>query len=218
MAGSGDPAPVRGGSRPSSPSRHCTRRCRRARAGRRWNAREMEASRWQVRRGRPEADSPVALACRDCSFGRGEKMTEPDKRMLWLRTLDAAAVPGSADYLESEFASEVLIPGLLVYRGGAVISRCTTLVADPAGLYKYALRLRLPADAAEGLRSEGTRKGYLFPDGPIGELIALYSLSLQARLYLVSTAIPPLGDDGVRLKTEHSCTAGPGTKAIRTTP
>ncbi len=164
-----------------------------------------------MRAGRP------AVAGRAYSLGRRDKMADPDKRMLWLRTLDAASAQGGAEYLEAEFASEVLIPGLMIYREGAVISRCTTLVPDPAGLYKYALRLRLPPTAAEVLRSEGTRKGYLFPDGPIGELIALFSLSLQARLYLVSTTIPPLGDDGVRLKTEYwplRGQTGPGVDSI----
>jgi hypothetical protein len=124
-------------------------------------------------------------------------MADPDKRMLWLRTLDVASVPGGAEYLEAEFASEVLIPGLLIYREGVVISRCITLVADPAGLYKYALRLRLPA--AETLRSEGTRKGYLFRDGPIGELIALFSgvdsivFSPSDRNFTLS--LPPFLDD-----------------------
>ena len=43
-------------------------------------------------------------------------MTEPGKRMLWLRTLDAAAAPGSPEYLEAEFASEVLTPLIFLIR------------------------------------------------------------------------------------------------------
>src|SRR5450432_454941 len=41
----------------------------------------------------------------------------------------------------------------------------------------------------KGRRQEGTSKGYVFPEGIIGELVALLSLCLQARFFVLSTSL-----------------------------
>lgn len=83
--------------------------------------------------------------------------------------------------------------------------RIVTFGPDTTGLYKYILRFRCPQRAVpEGeavppeFLEEGTSKGYVFPDGPIGELVALFSLRLQARFFLLSTTFTQLvGERGL---------------------
>ena len=135
------------------------------------------------------------------------KRLNTDGRMYWMRMIDSAKSDRNAVVLEAEFASEVVIPGLLNYRNGSIVSRFTTVRPDTAGMYKYALRLRIPSSQPEAPWAEGTRKGYVFESGPIGELIALFSLSLQARLYHVATSSMQFAD-GVRLKAEFGAIRG----------
>lgn len=116
-----------------------------------------------------------------------------DKRMLWIRNLDAPVSKPTYN-IEVELGSEVQIGGLLNYGNDAIICGSTTMGPDQSGLYKYVLRLRMPrrvteTDPPSEPLSRGTKKGYLFPDGPVGELVALLSLRLQARLYVLSIGI-----------------------------
>jgi len=129
------------------------------------------------------------------------KKAENDGRMFWMRMLEAAKNDKSAPVLESEFSSEVKIPGLLDYADGALVSSFLTLAPDPSGMHKYALRVRTPASSPEMSWADGAPKGYEFRKGPIGELIALFSLAFEARLYHVATSSASLGS-GIRLKTE----------------
>lgn len=128
---------------------------------------------------------------------------EADNRMLWLREIDALALAPASHSIEAELASEVLVPGLLDYADSAVWLRPVTFGPDQAGLYKYVLRLRcaertVPEGQAvppEFLRI-GTSKGYVFPSGAAGEIVALLSLTVQARFYLLSVTMRhgPNGD------------------------
>ncbi len=122
-------------------------------------------------------------------------------RMFWMRMLDAAKKDKSAPVLEAEFSSEVMIPGVLDHGAGNLVARFVTVAPDPSGMYKHALRLAAPVSLPETSWADGTRKGYVFRKGPIGELIALFSLVLQARLYHVATSSTPV-DGGIKLKAE----------------
>jgi hypothetical protein len=130
-----------------------------------------------------------------------------DKRMLWLRGLDAVSQwPSGAFVLEAEIASEARIFGELSYGDGAVCLRPTTFEPDRRGLFKYVLRVQSADEpSADDRQVRATKEGYAFPDGPIGELVALCSLRLQARLFLLSvTYRGPLGGDVPTFKTEFA--------------
>ena len=134
--------------------------------------------------------------------------------MLWLREIDALGSCERHYIVEAELGSEILIPGLVTYPepGSAQRLRIITFEPDSTGLYKYILRFRCPQrPVPEGeavppeFLQEGTSKGYVFPDGPIGELAALLSLRLQARFFLLSTSLRNGGEhDDVVQKTEHA--------------
>jgi hypothetical protein len=125
---------------------------------------------------------------------------ETDGRMFWMRMLDGPEE--NSNVLEAELSSEVMIPGLLNYRSGSIVAKFSTVRRDPSGMYKYGLRLRTPASVAEKFWTEPKRDGYIFRKGPVGELIALFSLSLQARLYLLWTGVAVMAD-GIPVKNEH---------------
>ena len=129
------------------------------------------------------------------------KKDKSDGRMFWLRMLDAAKKDKNAPVLEAEFSSEVMIPGLLDYGDGKVVACFSTVGPDPYGMYKYGLHLAAPDAVPARSWADGTRKGYVFRKGPIGELIALFSLVLQARLYHVATS-SALHSRSIKLKTE----------------
>jgi len=124
-----------------------------------------------------------------------------DKRMLWIRDLDALRTEGTAATLDAEFGSEVAVAGLLDYADGAI--RCSRVMVevDAAGMYRYFLRLKLPAPQAQA-PSQGTARGYIFPKGAVGELLALFSLFLEARLYLLSISHLASGPDTLPIKQE----------------
>lgn len=106
--------------------------------------------------------------------------------MYWLRTIEAVASCSDTHIFEAELGSEARITGQLEYANGAILLRPLTYAPDGRGLFKYVLRLRLPIGESIGDRLQPTRRGYVFPGGPIGELVALCSLKLRARLFLLS--------------------------------
>ncbi len=136
-------------------------------------------------------------------------MGGPDNRMLWIRNLEGTAPGGRSHVVEAELGAELQIPGLLDYADGAVLCGAATFSPDTTGLYKYCLRLRVPWSAEEGDESKeplarGTRKGYLFREGPVGELVALFSLCLQVRLFVLSTSPRGLSHRDLPIKTEFA--------------
>lgn len=141
-------------------------------------------------------------------------MAVPEKRMLWIRNLEAVASAEATYLVEAELGSELQIPGLLSYADGAVLCGPATFEPDPTGLYKYVLRIQVPQSAEgpnvpeEALR-QGTREGYLFREGPVGELVALFSLRLQARFFVLSTSVRGLTSHDLPLKTEFAPLRGP---------
>ncbi len=129
-------------------------------------------------------------------------MTKSDERMLWIRNLGEGSGSGVFDTIDAEIGSENFINGLLDYDNGAILFGPTTLQPDKTGVYKYLLRLRLPSEP-EPIHS-GTRKGYLFREGPIGELVAFISLYCQSRLYILSTTFGQLTSHSLAIKNEFS--------------
>jgi len=130
-------------------------------------------------------------------------------RMLWIRNLEAVTSAASTYVVEAELGSELQIPGLLSYADGAVLCGPTTVEPDTTGLYKYVLRLRVPRPAHETdfptePLPQGTRRGYLFREGPVGELVALFSLQLQTRFFVLSTSERGLTHHDLPLKTEFA--------------
>jgi hypothetical protein len=127
-------------------------------------------------------------------------MTNSDDRMLWIRNIEGGAVSNGYDSIEVEIGSECRINGVLDYDDGAILLGASTHDASHEGLYKYMMKLKLRSLATEP--RFGKRNGYLFSDGQIGELVALISLFLQARLYILSTTIGHLTSHGLPIKTE----------------
>src|SRR5690348_11541761 len=111
--------------------------------------------------------------------GTAGRSKAPDRRMLWIRDLDAAAAGDRAETWEVELGSEVEVTGQLDYADGAIIMGQLTSRPDPSGLYKLVLRMKLPPserDMETEAARTGTKGGYLFRPGPFGELAALMSL------------------------------------------
>jgi hypothetical protein len=57
-------------------------------------------------------------------------------------------------------------------------------------------------DSPTGAPPKGTLRGYVFRDGPIGELLALFSLFLEARFYLLSISDRASAQDSFPVKRE----------------
>ncbi|MBI5604177.1 MAG: hypothetical protein HY879_12570 [Deltaproteobacteria bacterium] len=129
-------------------------------------------------------------------------MTKSDDRMLWIRNLEGNNALEEFDTVNAEIGSESRITGLLDYDDGAILFGPTTHSPDSTGLFKYILRVRLGSESTS--ITHGKRKGYLFREGQIGELIAIASLCLQARFYVLSTTVGRLTSHGVPIKSEFS--------------
>lgn len=122
--------------------------------------------------------------------------------MLWIRNVDGLRSIAAEETLTAELASEVEISGLLNYENGAILCAQASFVPDARGLHKYDLKVQLPPAPREEL-PEGTAEGYLFREGPVGELAALFSLHLQTRFFILSTAVSELTDHSIPLRTEY---------------
>lgn len=126
----------------------------------------------------------------------------PDNRMLWVRDIEQFVTDPSDEKVVAVLGSEASIHGLLDVGNGALLTAASTHQPDESGLYKYELRLKL-ARFSEGL-GEGTKKGYLFKEGPVGEIAALLSLFLECRFFLLSTTIGELSDHSIPITTEFA--------------
>jgi hypothetical protein len=118
--------------------------------------------------------------------------------MLWIRSMEALSSSSNTNVVEAELGSEARITGMLDYGNGGLLLRPISYQPDGKGLLKYILRMRHPIGLV-GLDPERkpptAPRGYFFRGGPLGELIALISLVLRARIFLLSTT--SRGDDDI---------------------
>jgi hypothetical protein len=127
--------------------------------------------------------------------------------MYWVRILDALAARGAEpSVIEAEVAAETFIPGMLTYAGHGIVFGPMTVTPDASGLYKYLLRVQQPMPgepiAVDTIQKTSSRDGYLVRGAPVTELVALFSLVLPARLFVLSTTMRPLDPQYLPRKTE----------------
>ena len=127
--------------------------------------------------------------------------------MLWIRHLERLGDAPAKYEVTAELASESRITGVLSYADGAVLAGPCTLQPDDHGLLKYQIKLTLPQIEASRYES-GTREGYIYRGGPVGELAVLLSLHLEARIFVLSTTLGELTSHGMPIKTEHRILRG----------
>ncbi len=127
--------------------------------------------------------------------------------MLWVRHLEGLADAPAKYEVTAELASESRIVGVLSYADGAVLAGPCTLQPDDNGLLKYQIKLTVP-QFRESRYEPGSRKGYIYCGGPVGELAVLLSLHLEARIFVLSTTIGELSSQGMPVKTEHRILRG----------
>jgi len=140
-------------------------------------------------------------------------MAKPnDRRMYWIRNAEAVAESSETHIVEAELGSEARVTGELEYGDGSIFLRPLTMGPDSRGLFKYVLRVKMPSERAE-VEAAATKQGYVMPGGVIGELVALASLGLHARFFLLATTLRGLGrTDTPLMKTEFR---SPSEAAIR---
>ena len=125
--------------------------------------------------------------------------------MLWIRGLDTLSSNRSSYFVEVELGSEIDIPGALSFENDAILFSLATSRPDSSGLYKYCLRLSIPLEnyTQKDFSKDCTRNGYVFKEGAVGELVSLFSLKLQARLFILSS-ITRFGPNSLPIKTEYN--------------
>jgi hypothetical protein len=120
-----------------------------------------------------------------------------DSRMRWILNLEEIETR-SWHWMEYEIASEGFVDGLFQHDNGAILCGALDFTPDEAGLYHYLLKIK----TAEWTKpKDATKKGYVFPDGTIGELLALFSLHFRRRFYLVSSSFGELTDHSLKIRT-----------------
>ncbi len=127
-----------------------------------------------------------------------------DNRMYWLRNLERLAGGAPSYPAEYELASESQVWGHLNYANGGILLSGLTSEADRDGLYRYLLKLRLAEGGLPVSYEKASRRGYVLREGIIGELIAILSIALESRFFLLSFGGGELTESSV--KSRHECT------------
>jgi hypothetical protein len=123
-------------------------------------------------------------------------MVMPDSRMRWILNIEEIETR-RWHWMEYEIASEGFVDGLFQNENGSILCGALDFAPDQHGLYYYLLKIK----TAEWTNpKEVTKKGYAFPDGIIGELLALFSLYFRRRFYLVSSCFGELTDHSLKLR------------------
>lgn len=134
-------------------------------------------------------------------------MTQPnnDNRMSWIRNIDKLKNDDSGSYYcEYEIASECYIPGVLNYQDGMIRSSFLTIKKDRNGLHHYNLKIKYAAITDPSFNIRATPKGYYFKDGILGELLSIFSVYFQCRIYLIASYFGELTDTNIKTKTEFN--------------
>ena len=118
------------------------------------------------------------------------KRPKSDNRMSWILQMEECNKPNIKNiyHTEYEICSEVRIPGPLEYNNKAILCRLIE-EKNKEGLYTYLLRVKHVEKEYEFNEDQYSKEGYFFPEGPIGELLALFSVFFQARFYLKTSCI-----------------------------
>jgi len=115
-----------------------------------------------------------------------------DNRMGWIRFLENPGEATGARWVEDwEIASECRITGKLDEANGKLIFSPHSFEPDENSLYKYVIRFSYPMavrDTEEVLRrsESATKRGYHFKGGAPAELVALISVALRCRVFVVA--------------------------------
>ncbi|MGB8953230.1 MAG: hypothetical protein WCC06_11275 [Candidatus Aminicenantales bacterium] len=133
--------------------------------------------------------------------------------MYWVRNLERLARDARSSSVEYELASESEIEGVLNYANGAVLCGRLSLEPDRHGLYRYLLRLRLAELEWPPRLDTASPSGYVLRDGIVGELLAILSIALESRFFLLSYATGDLSENGIKVRHDYSpvhrpCTIG----------
>jgi len=123
--------------------------------------------------------------------------------MQWILTLEECDKKknGKEYFTEYEICSEVRMPGVLNYGDGYL--HCSLFQeANQEGLYIYIVRIKHIEKEYKFNADAYSKEGYYFKNGPIGELMALFSVYFQARFYLKATIIGELAPENIRLRFE----------------
>lgn len=132
-------------------------------------------------------------------------MKSNDVRMLWILNIEKLKKKDLRSYyIEYEIASECYISGLLNYQNGKILCGPLTMEKDKNGLYHYALKIKFSSPEELYNHKKAKRKGYLFKEGILGEILSLISIFFQCRFYLIASYSGELTDKSIKVKHEYS--------------
>jgi len=126
-----------------------------------------------------------------------------DNRMAWIRNIDSLQKGSQTYFTEYEIATETYIPGLFIYRNDAILCSSSTFDKDQRGLFKYTLKIKLPALEEPYYNRQASVKGYYFKEGIPGEILALFSLYFQCRFYMLAAFSNDLTPHSIKMKLEY---------------
>jgi hypothetical protein len=127
-----------------------------------------------------------------------------DNRMNWIRNLDRIENISEIYQIESELGSESRINGVLSYRGDSILCGPLTFDKDECGMFKYLLKVRVAPFQVRSSSLQATTRGYVFKEGLIGEIVALLSVALEARFFILSHSFGELRPNALKVKNEFS--------------
>ena len=132
-------------------------------------------------------------------------MKSSDKRMLWILNIEKLKKNYlESYYIEYEIVSECYISGLLNYQNGMILCGPLTMEKDKNGLYHYALKIKFSSPEELYNHTKAKRKGYLFKEGILGEILSLISIFFQCRFYLIASYFGELTEKSIKAKHEYS--------------
>lgn len=137
-----------------------------------------------------------------------------DKRMYWIRNLSRIKQGAPASWIEYELASEARIEGVLNYANSTIFCGPLTLEPNNQRLFKYLLKVKVAHFDQNEKLSNVSRKGYVLREGLLGELVAILSLALETRFFVLSSSWGELNTSGLKIRNEYSIVHRPCTMDI----
>lgn len=134
--------------------------------------------------------------------------------MYWIRNLSRINEGASSSWIEYELASEARIEGVLNYANSTIFCGTLTLEPDNQRLLKYLLKVKVAHYDQNRKFLEASRKGYVLREGLLGELVAILSLALETRFFVLSSSWGELGASGIKIRNDYSIVNKPCTVDI----